>query len=117
MSILEEMGAGFVNCCTRVLSEKERPRIMACENLSGLAKQISELSNPRPASFNPDEEDDILAKVCDFQYEPGSETTRLPTARRVMLARARRGMDLDDPKYTGRIISREELNGEGKSLY
>ena len=82
-----------------------------------IAERISLLSNPKPASFHPDEEfleDETAAKVCDFTYEGGNDRVRLPSAAGVMRARAKKGIELDDPKYAGRIVSRKDLEFEGK---
>ena len=86
---------------------------MAGRLRSKLAEQISELSNPKPASFHPDEDflgDETAAKVCDFTYEAG----QLPPVRSVILSRARKGIELDDPKYAGKVVSRKELDERSK---
>ena len=79
---------------------------------------MAELSDPKPVSFHPDQEelDDLTAaKVCSFTYEEGSgeeerQGSKLRSRRRI------ERLDEDDPKYAGRAISRKdfyaEYNGE-----
>ncbi len=87
-----------------------------------LAEQILALSNPKPASFHPDEEflrDETAAKVCDFAYEDvptrSSSATNRPGGGRVKIKRSA-GLE-GDPRYAGKVVSREELeadSGEGE---
>lgn len=84
---------------------------------SKLAEQISELSNPKPASFHPDQEfleDATAAKVCEFKYE--TETGGdLPPSRKVMRSRpSRMRMEFEEPKYAGKVVTRKELEAEIK---
>ena len=82
-----------------------------------LVDQILALSNPQPASFHPDEEafqDISAARLCDFTYEEEGEKSPSNLKQRSSCAR-RRGLDLeeeDDPRYAGKVMSREELESE-----
>lgn len=79
---------------------------------SKLAEQIAELSNPKPASFHPDLEfleDHTAAKVCDFTYEAdGDDLTRSEMRSKP----SRMGMEFDEPKYAGKVVTRKELEAE-----
>jgi len=92
---------------------------MENQKRSGLAEQIFHLSNPKPAAFHPDEEllgEETAAKVCDFTYESGNDSVsvRLPSAAGVQRARAKKGIELNDPKYAGKVVDRKELEFNGE---
>ncbi len=79
-----------------------------------LSEQLKELSTPKPVSYHPDQEDQAdltAAKVVEFPYE---EEEPLPKRRKLL----REEFD-DDPKYSGRAISRRDLqdSSEGEVLF
>ena len=82
-----------------------------------LADQLDELSNPRPVTFHPDQEDleDITAaKVCSFDEEESEEDREIRGGAAQGSGRRRRVkyLDEDDAKYAGKAISRKELDTE-----
>ncbi len=80
-----------------------------------LSEQLQELSTPKPVSYNPDQEDQsdlTAAKVVEFPYE-----TEEPSHKRRKLLREEERED--DPKYSGRAVSRRDLqdSSEGSQCY
>ena len=89
-----------------------------------LAEQLAELSNPRPISYHPDQEDleDLTAaKVCGFSHEEeaGEREIEAPTSSgsRLGLRRRVKYLDEEDTKYAGKAVSRRDIDAErdGKS--
>ena len=82
---------------------------------SKLAEQISELSNPKPASYHPDQEfleDDTAAKVCEFTYEAEVSNDSPPSRSRMRSKARRKGIELEEQKYAGKVVSRKDLEAE-----
>lgn len=82
-----------------------------------LSEQLAELSDPKPTSFHPDQEDleDITAaKVCSYNHEEeDSERNKEHGGRgRASRRKAIKYLDEDDMKYAGKTISRKELETE-----
>ena len=80
-------------------------------NKQSLSEQLAELSDPKPLSFHPDQEDleDLTAaKVCSFSYEEeegeeDGEKGRRTRGRRVKY------LDEEDAKYGGKTVTRKHL--------
>ena len=90
-----------------------------------LAEQLAELSNPRPVSYHPDQEDledQTAAKVCSYSYEEEARERRVKAAsaagaKRPGTRKRARYLDEEDTKYAGRAISRKDLDVEYDSEY
>ena len=70
-----------------------------------LSEKLAELSTPKPVTYHPDEEeltDVTAARVCDFS--PDHEPVQLSPKRRKVADEF-----ADDPRYSGRAVSRREL--------
>lgn len=88
-----------------------------------LAEQLAELSNPRPVSYHPDQEDleDLTAaKVCSFSYEEEAREREVEPAatagvRRPGTRKRAKYLDEDDAKYAGRAISRKDFEVDDDS--
>ncbi len=82
------------------------------KKLKSLSEQLKDLSTPQPVSYHPDQEDQddlTAAKVVDFSYE--EEPWSLQKGTKVV-----EEFD-DDPKYSGRAISRRDLQDSEGVLY
>ena len=78
-----------------------------------LADQLAELSNPRPVSFHPDQEDleDVTAaKVCTFDAEESEKEQEIRGGAAQGRRRRVKYLDEGDAKYAGKAISRKEFD-------
>ncbi len=88
-------------------------KMSKAKKLKSLSEQLKDLSTPQPVSYHPDQEDQddlTAAKVVDFSYE--EEPWSLQKGTKVV-----EEFD-DDPKYSGRAISRRDLqDSEGDTQW
>ena len=83
-----------------------------------LAEQLAELSNPKPALFNPEDDIDTTPKICEFdEYEEGTyasfASSNSPVRNASATKRRRRDAPVleaeEDARYAGQTISRKDL--------
>ena len=84
-----------------------------------LAEQLAELSNPKPALFNPEDDIDTTPKICEFdEYEEGTYASFASSNSPVRNASATKRRRRDAPvleaeenaRYAGQAISRKDLD-------
>lgn len=84
--------------------QRQRGRVMSKKHRLSLAEQIAQLADPRPSNFHPDEDEREQLGAVSLSY--ASEEDEGDHVQRSSL---RVTSWEDDPRYTGRPVTRKEL--------